>query len=128
MKLMKLFRTLNINFNKISFIAFFIIAFDKIFIIPRCFFNPLKAIYRQLLWNCPFIQTVYIPIFKIWWFFIFIIILHIFVISFSILINSMRYSSSKTSNKSNFALVISRLFAVLILGLRKVLLDLVHIF
>ena len=72
----------------------FIIDFNEIFIELRCFFNPLKIIYKWLLCHCPSIQFFYVPMLKIWWFFIFIIIFHIFVIRFHILINSMTCSTS----------------------------------
>ena len=39
--------------------------FYEIFIPSRCFFNPLKIIYRYLLWYCPSIQVIYVPIRKI---------------------------------------------------------------
>ena len=47
---------------------------------------PLKSIYWQFLWNCLTIQIASIPIFKIWlWrFYIVIIICHAFIISFCI--------------------------------------------
>ena len=56
----------------------------------------VNIIYRQLLWHCLTIKIIYIPIFKIWRFFIFNRIFHVFVISFRISMNSMTYSSSDT--------------------------------
>ena len=89
-----IFSILNTNFKKISLITFSIIAFYEIFHKSRSIFNLFKAIYRQILWHYPFIQIIYVLIFKIWWFFIFIIIFHVFIISLHISINSMTYSTS----------------------------------
>ena len=84
------------NFKKISFITFFVIVFYKIFIKLRSIFDLLKIVYSKLLRHCPFIYIISIPILKAWWFFIFIIIFHVFVISFCISINRMAYSTSNT--------------------------------
>ena len=65
------------------FFTFLIITFYKIFIKLRSIFDSLEIIYRKLLRHFLSIKSIYIPIFKIWWFFIFIIIIHIFVISFA---------------------------------------------
>ena len=74
---------MNINFKETSFFTFLIITFYKIFIKLRSIFDSLEIIYRKLLRHFLSIKSIYIPIFKIWWFFIFIIIIHIFVISFA---------------------------------------------
>ena len=90
---------LNINFEKISFINFFIIFFYRILIKLRSIFDLLKIIYWKLLQHCPTLQIIYIPTLKtlnIWWFFTFIIIFHVFIISFCISINRVTYSSSNT--------------------------------
>ena len=57
---------------------------------------PLKVIYWKPLQHCPTIWIIYIPILKIWPFLIFVIIFRVFVISFWILINRVRYGSSFT--------------------------------
>ena len=51
--------------------------FYEIFITVRSFFYPFKIIYWKLLWPCPTIQIIYIPIIKMWWLFVFVIIFHI---------------------------------------------------
>ena len=43
------FRILNVNFVKISFVAFLIVTFYEIFIKFRKIFNPLRSAYRQFL-------------------------------------------------------------------------------
>ena len=75
---------------------FFDYIFRKIFIKLRNIFYPLKIIYWKLLRHCLTIQMIYIPILNIRRFFIFIIIFHVFVISFCIWINKVRWSSSYT--------------------------------
>ena len=83
------FRTLNINFKKISFIAVFIVVFYDIFIKLRYIFNPLKTIYSQLLGHFPSIHIIYSPILRC----DVITTFHVIVVSFPILINSMTYST-----------------------------------
>ena len=80
------------NFKKISFITFFIIAFYEILIKLRSEFCPLKTIYWKLLRHCPTIKTIYIPLLKIGQFFIFVIIFYVFLISFCVLIYRVTYS------------------------------------
>ena len=87
---------MDINFKEISCIPFCIIIFHKALIKFRNILNPFKVIYRQLSSHFAAIQFIYIQIFKIWRFFIFIIIFHVFVISFNISINGMTYSTSDT--------------------------------
>ena len=70
-----------------------LLSFHEIFFHLRCFCNPLKIIYRWCLWHCLSIQIIYVPILKIWWFFIFIIIFHAFIISFHISIKRVTYST-----------------------------------
>ena len=82
MKLMQFSTVLNINLEKISFVTFFIIVFYEVFIKLRSFYYPFKMIYRKLLWHCPTIQFIYISVIKIWCFYIFIIIFHIFLLAF----------------------------------------------
>ena len=76
---------------------FFIIIFYEIFIKLRSIFYPFKILYWKLLRHCPTIRIIYIPILKIWWFFIFIVIFHVFVITFCISINRVTYCSSNIS-------------------------------
>ena len=115
---MLIFMVLNINFKKIPFIVFFITDFYETFIKFINIFPPLKIIYWQLLWRCQNIQIIYMPIFKIWRFFIFILIFHIFIIRFeywliewhiSILIPFSTINSISVSvNNSNFTSVFSK--------------------
>ena len=67
------FHGLHINIKKMSFTTFIILALYEIFIKFRNIFNPFKVTYRELLWRGLTIKTIYIPIFKVWLFFIFII-------------------------------------------------------
>ena len=83
---------MNINFKQISFITFFIITFYQISIKLISIFDPLKILYWKLLQHCPSTEIIPIPLFTIWWFFIFIIIFHTCIISFCILIICMAYS------------------------------------
>ena len=69
-KLIKLFRILNIDFKKISFTFLFIIVLYEIFIQFRNIFNPLRIIYWKLLHRCLTIEIIHVPIFKVWQFFI----------------------------------------------------------
>ena len=55
-----------------------------------------QVIYWIILLHFPTVKMFYIPILKIWQFFIFILIFHAFMISFFILIKGMIYSSSNT--------------------------------
>ena len=75
----------------------------------RSIFDLFKFIYQKLLRHCPTMQIIYIPVFKIRWFYIFVIIFHIFVISFCILMNLMLFSIinsiSISVNNSNFTSV-----------------------
>ena len=71
---------------KISLITFFFIIFSEAWIKFRNILKPLKLICRHRLFHCPTIQIICIPIFKIWRFF-FIIMFHVFVISFCIAMN-----------------------------------------
>ena len=71
-------------------------SFYGIFIKLKHILNLLKTTYRYLLRQCPSFQIIYVLILKMWWFFIFIIISHAFVISFYILTNSMAYSTFGT--------------------------------
>ena len=67
--------------------------FYKIFIkLLRSLFHPLQIIYRNLLQRCPTIEIIYIQILKIWRFFTFIIMFHIFVSSVCISIITVTYS------------------------------------
>ena len=71
-----------------SFITIFIVVFYEISIKLRYVFNPLKTVYRQISGQDPAIlKLIYIPVIKIWSFFIFIIIFHIFIISVYISLN-----------------------------------------
>ena len=87
---------MNINFEKISFIILFIIVFYEIIIKLKSVFELLKIIYWKAFRHSPATKIIYIPILNIWRFFILIIIVYVFVISFSILINRVTYSSSYT--------------------------------
>ena len=81
MRFTQFFWILNINFKKKLSITLFIVAFYDIEIELRCYFNPLKASYRQLLRHYPSMQIIYIQILNKIWFFVFIF--HVFVIAFS---------------------------------------------
>ena len=76
----------DINFKNKSFITFFIITFYNPFTKFRNIFNLFKVIYKQLGWHCPTRQVIHIPKCKIWWFIIFIIIFHMFSITFAYLL------------------------------------------
>ena len=93
---MKLFKILYINFKKILFVTFFIIAFNETFVKFKTIFYLLKIILLQIFAklsihidylhsNIEYMMTL-----------IFIIIFHGFLISFCILINGVIYSSSNT--------------------------------
>ena len=71
-------------------------SYLSIYIKLRSIFYPLKIIYRKLLRYSPTISSIYIPLLKIRRSFFFIIIFHVFLISFCILINRVTYSSSYT--------------------------------
>ena len=75
--------------------------FRCIFIQFRKIFNPRKSIYRQFLWHCPTIQIIYIPIFKIWRFFVFTIIFHLFFINFCYLLMEWHNPSLVPSSTIN---------------------------
>ena len=66
MMFMLFFWILNNTFKKLSFITSFIISFYEIFTRLRYFFKRLKITCRQLLWHCPAIEIIYIPIYTIW--------------------------------------------------------------
>ena len=70
-------------------------SYLSIYIKLRSIFYPLKIIYRKLLRYSPTISNIYIPLLNIRRSF-FIIIFHVFVISFCILINRVTYFSSYT--------------------------------
>ena len=75
----------------------------------------------SLLQHCISVQIIYIPVLRIWYFFIYTIIFHVFVVSFWTLMNNMASSSSEpfsTINKismflnsSNLILYFSMLLA-----------------
>ena len=88
-----IFQNIEENIKKISFITFFDIEFYEVFINLRSIIDPLKIFYRKLLQHCPTIYIIYIPIFKTWRFFIFVILFHIFLISFCASMNCVTYSS-----------------------------------
>ena len=75
----------------ISMFSYIFIVFLKF-----CSFISLKKIFFEIIFAfcLASIQIIYIPILKIWWFFI--LIFHVFLISFCILMNSMTYSTSDT--------------------------------
>ena len=81
---------LNINFKKNSFITFFIITFYEVFIKLWSTFNPPKVIHWKLFWHFPTKWIIY-PIFNIWRLFIFIIIFHVFIVSFCISMNRVTF-------------------------------------
>ena len=83
---MHFFWILNIHFKKISYISIFITYCYEILIKLRCFLR-----------YCPQNQIFCVPIFKIRWLLIFIIIFHRFCIQ----INNMTYSTSDTFFTNN---------------------------
>ena len=88
MKFMYFFKILKINFKKMSFIIFFIIVFYEIFIKLGSIFYLQKVFTGNFYYIAqPSKLIIYIPILNIWRFFVFIIIFHVFVISFCMLIN-----------------------------------------
>ena len=124
---------MNINLKNKSLITFIIIAFYEIFIKFTNTFNPFKVTYRQLLWQCPSIYIIYIPIFKLWQFLILIIIFHILIISICISINRVTYFTSNAfSTITSISLLIILILlqsllmalAMLILELKEILQDL----
>ena len=60
--IIQIFRVLNISFEKVSFFTFFIIPFYETFVKFRKIFNPIKTIYRQLLWHLLPRKIIYVPI------------------------------------------------------------------
>ena len=79
------------------FITILIVVFCEIFIKFGFIFNFWMYYHMQVFfWHYWFMEIMYIPLLKIHWFFIFIIIFHRFIISFCISMNSMTYSISNT--------------------------------
>ena len=70
--------------SKISYITIFVVVSYKIFTELRCYFNPLKAVYKQCLCHFQSIQIINVPVIKIRWFFTFAIVFHVFIINFRI--------------------------------------------
>ena len=121
---MSFFWVLDINFKKIYFMTFFIIILCKIFIKLRSFFYSFKFIYCKHLRHCPSMYIIYILIF--------IIIFHIFMISFCISMNYITIpplmpfsaidSISMSVNNSIFFLSFVKLVAMLIQAKRHLML------
>ena len=133
-----MFQDIEHQLQKVFYITIFIVAFYIIFIKLRCVFNPLKTIHLQLLWHCQLIKSIYVPVLKTWWFFIFIIMFQVFIISFCVSVNNMTYFTSDiffsinnisiSVSRSNFTLFFLRLLAMLILLWKENEKDQAHIF
>ena len=133
-----MFQDIEHRLQKVFYITIFTVAFYIIFIKLRCVFNPLKTIHLQLLWHCQLIKSIYVPVLKTWWFFIFIIMFQVFIINFGVSVNNMTYFTSDiffsinnisiSVSRSNFTLVFLRLLAMLILLWKENEKDQAHIF
>ena len=128
---MYFFSILNINFNEVFFITFFILDSYKNFIKFRSTSIHSK-LFTGSFWDIAQPYIIYIPILKIWRFFIFIIIFHVFVISFCRSINRVTYSYSNTFFCHNISISIKRsnftLMIFLILEVKEILQEQVNIF
>ena len=129
---------MNISFKKISFITFFNTSFYRAFIKLRISSPHLKSFTANFFWHCSTLQNIYVPIFKIWLLFIFIIIFHIFITIFYISIIRVAYF---TLNFFLLLIAYQHLLSILILlrsflkllaklmrDLKEIFLDLIHKF
>ena len=131
---MKFFKILNINFQKISFVTFFLI-----FVLKSILNREVTLIHSKFFTGsfCD-IQIICTLIVQIQQFFLFITVFHVFVINFCISTNTVTYSSSNffftvnniliSVERPNFTLAFLKLLAMQSKELKETVKSYVSIF